>query len=134
MKNVEGLITGRRGSGKSGTAKRIATYEKRLFVFDPIDEYGDLVQATVSEQEDFLDFLAEVPVERSRWAVRYVPELNPTEDAEFMFQHVYGACRHYGCGATLIVDEAHLLFSSAGFTPAHLGRCLRLPFLPSRRG
>jgi len=125
-RNVEGLITGRRGSGKSSTAKRIATHEERLFVFDPNDEYGDLVSTRVSGEGEFLEFLEEVPRDRSRYAVRWVPEFDPSGDAEIFFQHVYGATKHYGEGATLLIDEAHLLFASAGFTPPHLGRCLRL--------
>lgn len=127
MQNRVGLITGRRGAGKTTVAKEIARYEPRLFVFDPNGEYSDLVRDTVTDGEELSDFMDEISDrDQNEFAVRWLPEYDPVEDSEFYFAEVFEEAKSRGDGVTLLIDESHLLFPSAAHTPPELGRVLRL--------
>jgi hypothetical protein len=126
MQNRVGLISGRRGSGKSSTAKAIARYEPRLYVFDPNGEYGDLFNsAMVSNEESFMDF-ADAVDELNSFAMRWVPAYDPVGDSESFCRLAFEVTKDRGDGATILIDEAHLLFTSAAYTSPELGRVLRL--------
>lgn len=125
MKNVVGLITGRRGSGKTSVAQEIVSYERRALVFDPAgDGFGELMPVT-RDLDEVHEFLNAVPYERESWALCYTPEYDVGGDAEEFCEVGYDAAHDAG-GATLVIDEAYLLFASVGHTPPELGRCLRL--------
>jgi hypothetical protein len=118
-------VVGRKGSGKSTQVRRLLPYCPRVFIWDPMNDYGDLVPDNFNGNNwnsgggGTLGKYLRKTREVQTFAVNYVPQ----GDLEGEFEAVCALV--YGGGRMLFVIEEAPLVMKAGYMPPAFGRIVR---------
>jgi hypothetical protein len=112
-------VVGRKGSGKSTRVATFLKYCPRIFVWDPMDDHGDLLPDTFEGIDDELNDYFKQARRMKTFACSFIPTEDLEEDFEEICQLVYGYGR-----LLFVVEEAPLVLK-AGYMPPAFGRIVR---------
>jgi hypothetical protein len=115
---IVGLF-GRRGTGKTTLARKIARHQARLLVWDYIGEHGPLAYRVESGSPEDLRPYMEWAIGQEFAAVRYVPQTG--ELAEF---EAFCAIAYQSRNFVVLVEEVAAV-CQASYLPPQFGRLIR---------
>jgi DNA helicase HerA-like ATPase len=109
---------GRRGTGKTTLARKIAQHQARVLVWDYMGEYGPLAFRSEGNLDALDTYLKEMG-KQSFWAARFIPRTGDVEEFERFCVRAW-KYRNY----VLVIEEAAAV-TQASFLPPNFGRLVR---------